>query len=308
MEQTQYDTRNLPEVIVHTIVLALNAVLGLLGNFLVCLAFYRNKRLRTITNYYVISLALSDMLVAAFVSPFSSIASGLRLWPFSHNFCQFAGFLVQYWSLLSLCTLAIASLNRYVCVVKLHRYSTLFTRRKTVNSIVVVWVVFLVQNIVSIFATPITFHWSPNLLYCRATFLDERMERISYVFYGCLFIVPMSVVIFCYVSIYRVVRRHNAAVAPSLQGASNQGTLTAQEIKASRILFAAVFGFCVCWTPLIFTFIFEFGFQISISPTQHSVYPLLFSFSEWINPLIYCVMNRGMRREFGNALLCPKLN
>lgn len=308
MEQNEDDIRSQPEVIIHTVILALASVLGLAGNSLVRIAFYKNRRLRTITNFYVLSLALSDIIVAAFAYPFSSVSSALGKWPFDYNFCQFAGFLIQYWSQLSLCTLAIASLNRYFRVVKSDRYSTLFTRKKAISSIVAVWVVFFVQNMISIFATPVIFQWSPKSLYCRGTFLDERTERISYVFFGCVFIIPMLLVIFCYGSIYGVVRRHNAEVVPSLQEPNNQGTITAQEVKTSRIIFAAVLGFCICWTPLIVAFLLEFGFQISIPASQQSIYPLLSSVSVWINPLIYGVMNRAMRREFANILVCRKLN
>ena len=302
MEQREEDTRNLLEVAIHTVILVLTAVLALTGNSLVCLAFYRNRRLRTITNFYVLSLAISDIIMATFVSPFSSVASGFREWPFNHNFCQFAGFLVQYWSQLSLCILALASVNRYFCVIKPHRYPVLFTRKKTIYSVLGVWMFFLVQNLISISATPIIFQWSPESLYCRATFLDERTARICYLFFGCIFIIPMSLVIFCYGRIYRVLRHHNSVIVPSLQEAHSQEIVTAQDMKASRVIFAAVIGFCVCWLPLIFTFLLEYGFQITIPSIGRSIYPLFSCFSEWINPIIYGVMNRTMRKEFRNIL------
>ena len=151
MEQVEEDTRNLLEVTVHTVILALTAVLALTGNSLVCLAFYRSRRLRTITNFYVLSLAISDIIVATFVSPFSSVASGFREWPFNHNFCHFAGFLVQYWSQLSLCILALVSVNRYFCVIKPHRYPVLFTRKKTIHSVLVVWMFFLCKTSLAFF-------------------------------------------------------------------------------------------------------------------------------------------------------------
>ena len=306
MALTEDDTRKLPLVAIHTVFFALTTILSLVGNSLVCVAFYRNRRLRTVTNLYVLSLAVADIMVAFVISPFSSVASGLREWPFGYTFCQFSGFLVQYWSQLSLCILAVASLNRYFCVVKPRKYSVLFTRRKTIHSILALWILFLVQNLICIFAMPITFQWSPKRLHCRATFLDERMERVSYVFFGCIFMVPMSLVILCYGSIYRVVRQHNAAIVPSLQKSNGQGTITAKEMQSCKIIFVTVLGFCVCWTPLIVTFLLEFGFQISIPSYGQSIYALLSCLSEWINPLIYGVMNRAMRKEFQNILYCRK--
>ena len=89
-EEFELDTRSLQEVTMHTAVLALTTVLSLTGNSLVCLAFYRNGRLRTVTNFYVLSLAIADLILAVFVGCSSTLASGLRRWPFHYNFCQFA--------------------------------------------------------------------------------------------------------------------------------------------------------------------------------------------------------------------------
>lgn len=45
------------------------AILAIFGNGLVCAAFATNKRLRILTNYYVVSLAVSDILVGSFNIP-----------------------------------------------------------------------------------------------------------------------------------------------------------------------------------------------------------------------------------------------
>ena len=39
------------------------------GNLLVCLSVYREKQLRTLTNYFIVSLAVSDIMVAVLVMP-----------------------------------------------------------------------------------------------------------------------------------------------------------------------------------------------------------------------------------------------
>lgn len=303
MEDTQ-DTRRLPAVIIHTVVLAVTTLLSFIGNSLVCLAFYKNRRLRTITNLYVLSLAVADIMVAMFLFPFGTVASGMRRWPFSFDFCQFTGFLAVYWGQVSTWTLALTAINRYFCVIKPPRYSVFFTIKKTIVSIAVMWISLLVQTL-SLYAVPVIYRWVPDNVYCRATFVDEEFEKIFFVFCACLFIVPMSFVVLGYGKVYRVVKQHNAVIVPSLQGANGQeGTISAQEIKTSRVLFATVFGYCVCWTPFIVILILEFGVQVSIPSHAKSIYPLFAAISSWINPMIYGFMNRSMRREFRNILLC----
>ena len=85
-----------------------------------------------------------------------------------------------------------------------------------------------------------------------------------------------------------------------------EGTISAQEIKTSRILFAAGFGYSVCWMPFIVILILQFGAQVSIPSYAKSFYPVFAAISSWINPMIYGFMNRSMRREFRNILICRK--
>ena len=44
-------------------------LLTVFGNLLVCLSVYREKQLRTLTNYFIFSLAVSDIMVAVLVMP-----------------------------------------------------------------------------------------------------------------------------------------------------------------------------------------------------------------------------------------------
>lgn len=44
-------------------------ITGLIGNALVCLSVYRNKSLQTVTNYYIVNLAVADFLVILICLP-----------------------------------------------------------------------------------------------------------------------------------------------------------------------------------------------------------------------------------------------
>ena len=136
MVQIEEDTRSLTIVVTHTLFFGLMTLLALAGTYSFFLALYRNRRLRNITNLYLLSLAVADVFVATFIFPFKAIASGLRKWPFSYNFAQSVGCIQLIWVGASVCTLILTALNRYFCVVKPQRYSIFFSRKKATLSII----------------------------------------------------------------------------------------------------------------------------------------------------------------------------
>ena len=62
---------NIPYVVSEILV----AVCAVVGNALVILVFCRERRLRRRTNYYIISLAIADLLVGLLGIPFAILAS-----------------------------------------------------------------------------------------------------------------------------------------------------------------------------------------------------------------------------------------
>ncbi|KAJ3659001.1 hypothetical protein Zmor_010711 [Zophobas morio] len=66
---------HLPESYSHrnywALVLVLFPIFTLFGNVLVILSVYRERTLQSATNYFIVSLALADLLVAVVVMPFA---------------------------------------------------------------------------------------------------------------------------------------------------------------------------------------------------------------------------------------------
>lgn len=66
---------NIPYAVMESLV----AFVAVIGNALVIIVFYRERRLRRRTNYYIISLALADFLVGFFGIPFAILVSELEV-------------------------------------------------------------------------------------------------------------------------------------------------------------------------------------------------------------------------------------
>lgn len=111
----------------YTISEVLVAVVAVLGNALTITVFVVERKLRRRTNYYIVSLALADLLVGVFGIPFAILtAIGLPrpLWA-----CLF-----MLSTLLILCTVSIfcllaVSVDRYWAILYPLRYSRVMTAR-----------------------------------------------------------------------------------------------------------------------------------------------------------------------------------
>lgn len=57
-------------LIAESLFFGLLSLVILVGNTLVCTAIYKNRKLRTKTNYYLVSLAVADIMVGVFSVPY----------------------------------------------------------------------------------------------------------------------------------------------------------------------------------------------------------------------------------------------
>lgn len=103
-------------------------IMTIFGNILVLTAVFINKKLRTVTNYLVLSLATADLTLGLFVLPFSAIWQLLgKQWIFGSALCEFwAAFdvLCCTASILSLCAI---SVDRYIGVTEPLRHRVSLT-------------------------------------------------------------------------------------------------------------------------------------------------------------------------------------
>lgn len=63
-------------------------LLAIIGNFLVIITLVQNRRMRTITNVFLLNLAVSDILLGVLCMPFTLIGSLLRDFVFGEVMCK----------------------------------------------------------------------------------------------------------------------------------------------------------------------------------------------------------------------------
>lgn len=131
-------------------VLALLIVWTLLGNLVVCVAVSRYRHLRTkVTNIFIVSLALSDLLVAVLVMPWKAVAEVAGFWPFG-RFCKtWLAFDIMC-STASILNLCMISVDRYWAISSPFSYERTMNRTVALVMIGVMWALSVIISFVPV--------------------------------------------------------------------------------------------------------------------------------------------------------------
>ncbi|XP_043493783.1 octopamine receptor Oamb-like isoform X1 [Polistes fuscatus] len=230
-----------PWILLTLITLAIVNVMVVLGNVLVILAVYYTSKLRNVTNMFIVSLAVADLLVGLAVLPFSATWEVFKVWIFGDLWCS-VWLAVDVWmctaSILNLCAI---SLDRYLAVTRPVCYPQLMSPKRAKLLVATVWVL----SFVICFPPLVGWkdkrsHPTHNVTFTQngpfntttiivpvkpCPWICELTNDAGYVVYSALgsFYIPMLVMLFFYWRIY------NAAV--STTKAINQGFRTTKNPK-----------------------------------------------------------------------------
>ncbi|XP_044227779.1 histamine receptor H2b [Thunnus albacares] len=289
-------------------------ILTISGNVLVCLAVGLSRRLWRIANCFVVSLAVTDLLLGLLVLPLSAtveLRSGK--WPFGGALCNIYISLDVMLCTSSILTLLAISVDRYLAISAPLSYTRRVTRPRVTLAMIAIWALSLTVSFV-----PIHLGW--NTVDYRVQNLDWGIGdedkgycqfewNNNYVLFYAFgsFYLPLLVMCGMYLCIFRVAReqvRRIRAATPSFARAASTAAI-AQEHKATVTLAAVLGAFVICWFPY-FTFFTCKGIKEKTNPpnTLHSVVLWLGYLNSALNPILYPALNRDFHRAYGELLRC----
>ncbi|XP_010892471.2 C-X-C chemokine receptor type 3.1 [Esox lucius] len=217
---------------------SLTLVLGLLGNGLVLVVLVKRRRSWSVTDTFILHLAVADTLLLLTLPLWAAQAAAG--WSFGTPLCKITGAMFTINFYCGIFLLACISLDRYLSVV--HAVQ-MYSRRKpwmVQVSCLSVWLLSLFLSIPDwYFLEPIRdtrrekVECVHNYPISSQSGFDWRLaSRLLYHILG--FLLPSAVLIFCYS--YILVRLLHGS-----QGAQKQ--------RAVRVILALVLVFFLCWTP-----------------------------------------------------------
>lgn len=272
------------------IVLSAFILVAVVGNLLVILSVVCNKHLQTVTNFFIVNLAMADLLLGIIVLPFSASLEVLGCWVFGRVFCNIWAAVDVLCCTASILSLCIISVDRYIGVKHCLEYPCIMTERKAVAILVVVWLSSIVISV------------GPLLGWKEPQPVDDSICKITeepgYALFSSLFsfYLPLMVILIMYFRVYVVARRTSNSLEAGMKRERNnsmevvlrihcrsvlesarQGSSKNQpfrsslsvrlmkftrEKKAAKTLAIVVGMFILCWLP------FFFFLPIGMSPTS----------------------------------------
>ncbi|XP_029902644.1 trace amine-associated receptor 1-like [Myripristis murdjan] len=261
------DTHSTIDILVN-IFLGSISVLAICGNLLVIIAIIYFKQLHTPTNYLILSLAMSDLLVGALVLP-SFIA-------LSVDSC---------WYLRDL-------LHRYYAVCHPLRYTTKMNVRAAVVMILVTWGVSTLVGIGMVVV-------GPNEGKCEGQCLifDIPISSVT----GCVlsFYLPAVIMLSIYLKIFLVAQKQARSIQNSnCQSIKSGASVSKMERKATKTLAIVMGAFLICWAPFFTGVTLNPFINYSVPKAVVEFFTLLAWSNSVLNPFIYAFFYSWFRVAF----------
>ncbi|XP_035250132.1 cholecystokinin receptor-like [Anguilla anguilla] len=186
-------------------------LLSVFGNLLIIAVLILNKRMRTVTNSFLLSLAVSDLMMAVFCMPFTLIPNLLGDFIFGAAMCKIVAYFMGISVSISTFSLVAIAIERYSAICNPLKSRAWQTRSHAYRVITATWILsFLIMVPYPIFSVLVAFD-KPNRATRHMCRLDWPMSHIEQSWYilllSVLFIIPGVVMIIAYGLISRELYR-----------------------------------------------------------------------------------------------------
>ena len=258
------------------------SILTIIGNGFIIFLVCNKRQLRTKTNAFVVSLAVSDLCVGISVFPLRFLKEMSRDLSYSQGFKK--GRLIVQWFCQDACAVCLCSLvlERYIAIVMPYKYVTFMTRRRVIQMIALPWTI-----------TVIFISLESSLWIGLNSFNLQIFIWFVIIFFEFL---PCCMVIFCLVSILFVVYKHNQQFhILTRQLRFNYRVSYKTYEKSAVILMSVVSGFFLAYNVLAI----RCGILIILNKwcldSRYKI-PLLVINSA-VNPFAYACFKRDIKKE-----------
>ena len=302
-------------------------VVALVCNIVVVYAFIGYKKLRTrVTNYFVISLAVSDILTTGLVIPFKLDSDrNDKQWKHGEFMCNLYTTMYLLAVPSSVINLCAVTVDRYLVLRMPLRYNSLMPPRRAVVIIACLWIYAIIWSCLPVMG------WKkdrPAIFNGSCYFLSTREYNITVNIIN--FLLPMIFMAVFWLLIYAIVQQHRKRVLKierslslNTNDSSNssslnynvEGTLMSspahgrserrekkrmrRNVRRSRYIGFIVVLFYFCWLPYVtLSMIGNFCMSCPINVVLWRVFLTLGFMNSALNPFLYPFHDKHFKEAF----------
>ncbi|XP_029366859.1 adenosine A2a receptor a [Echeneis naucrates] len=288
--------------VLYIILELLIAVFSVLGNVLVCWAVYLNSNLQSITNFFVVSLAVADIAVGVLAIPFAIVIST----GFCSNFygCLFIACFVLVLTQSSIFSLLAIAIDRYIAIKIPLRYNSLVTGLRARCIIAICWVLSIIIGLTPMMGwhkLPESSNSTcpPGLMKCLFEAVVDMEYMVYFNFFACV-LIPLLLMLAIYLCIFMAACHQLKLIEVKAVHSEKSRSTLQKEVQAAKSLAIIVGLFAVCWLPLHIINCFTLFCPQCPRPPLWIMYVaiILSHANSVVNPFIYAYRIREFRQTF----------
>lgn len=263
-------------------------LVGIFTNGFIILTFALRRKLRTVTNYFVVNLAVSDFIVLLELILYLlsyRFRSQINI-PRSIYFNIITSFLALGMSA-SPASLVMVSFDRYYAISEPLRYNYFFTHRRAITIIVGIWIYAFIMYLIN---------WGQLVFRNYPSYPEVLIISLAV----GNFVVPLCSVTFFYCHILKISLSHLRSTTTTRNWDSNSElSIRRKQFRIALNVFSLIFPLLIIWSTY-------YGFQLmylyyckqcdrEISPIVQQVVGTLPHLCAAINPITYILLTKDFR-------------
>ncbi|XP_038060065.1 RYamide receptor-like [Patiria miniata] len=270
------------------------SVLGICGNGIVCYIVLGHQRMRTVTNYFIVNLAIGDLLMAAMCVNFTVYATLYTRWPFGEVMCKLVSFCQTISVSVSIYTLVAIGVDRYFAII--HPLRPRMGSKETLFVIGVIWVISVALALPAVLFT--TVETAGDATFCTDGSWEDSLVY-SLICMVLQYFLPLTVLTAAYI---RIGKRIWGRRTPGEVEAERDKKMSESKARLVKMFATIVLLFALCYLPIqIYTIVQDSNQNVLFFYYIKIIYlcALLAAMSNCVyNPFIYCWMNIKFRNGF----------
>ena len=290
-------------------------VLGCIGNVLVIYIFARCRHMRTVTNAFLVNLAVCDLMVVLVCMPFSVAVEIYQNWIYGDVMCKLVNFSQGLSVSASILTLTVISAERFYAVRCPLRARAFMSRARIRKVICAIWLAAATAVIPSVLVRRERIVETIVTVTIRACVEEWQAPALkhayNFVLLALLYAAPVTFICVGYLRIAANLWRCDSTLYASSGAAESENARAklAGRRKVARMLFVMALLFAVSWLPihalsvgLDFVSLEQLARIGILLRHLHSYAMWLGHANSSINPVCYCIMSRSFKNAIKSEL------